>query len=738
MYLAVPVPWWTLALLIMAAVLVAYHAYARPVVPLLNWQRAVLTGLRLLALLLVLLFLLEPVRTEPAPRHDTVVPILIDQSRSMRIADLEGEPRIGRAVALVRDQLVPQLAEDFEVDVLTFGDELRPANLATVAADATRTNLAGALEAVGERYQGRSVAGVVVISDGGETGNSDAARIASERSMRVYAIGIGAARPGPDREVISVTAGEATAAESIVDVSVSVVSHGFADRPIELRLLEAGRLLQVRRIAPAGDGSPMREVFRVSPRLGMATLYTVDIPVEADELVTENNTRSVLVRPATRTRRILLIEGAPGYEHSFLKRAWLADRGITLDAVVRKGQNDRGEYTFYVQGDYERAAALATGYPLTRKALFRYDAVVFANIEAEFFRPDQLTQTAEFVADRGGGLLMLGPATLRGRGWSGSGLEYVMPVELVDRSRPVDYVKPGGESNKLVLTADGVSHPMMQLAPTAEETRAKWTQVPALGGSVSVGDIKPGASVLAVTQAESSPGPRPLVVVQRYGSGRAMVFAGLAAWRWRMMLPADDRTYETFWGQVASWLTASAPDPVTVTASGAAVPGETVRLDVRVRDAVYQPLIDAEPVVVVTGPGGDEQEVRPALVDGATGLYTAEIRPAEPGVYRFEAVVERGGTRVGEASEWLLVGGADVELADPWLNDEVLRRTATASGGRYLLPDDVSQLRELVLADASDQVPPVIHNLWRNVWMFLLVVVLLSGEWFLRHAWGMK
>ena len=93
----------------MAAVLVAYHAYARPVVPLLNWQRAVLTGLRLLALLLVLLFLLEPVRTEPAPRHDTVVPILIDQSRSMRIADLEGEPRIGRAVALVRDQLVPQL-----------------------------------------------------------------------------------------------------------------------------------------------------------------------------------------------------------------------------------------------------------------------------------------------------------------------------------------------------------------------------------------------------------------------------------------------------------------------------------------------------------------------------------------------------------------------------------------------------------------------------------------------------
>lgn len=738
MYFAVPVPWWMLALLIVAAVMVACYAYARPVVPLSNWQRAALTSLRLLALLLVLLFLLEPVRTEPAPRHDIVVPILIDQSRSMRIADLEGKSRIGQAVALVRDKLVPQLAEDFEVDVFTFGDELRPANLATVAADATQTNLVGALEAVEERYQGRSVAGVVVISDGGETGSSDAARIASERSMRVYTVGIGAAKPGPDREVTSVTAGEATTAESIVDVSVSVVSHGFADQPIELRLFEAGRLLQVRRIVPAGDGSPMREVFRVSPRPGVATLYTVDIPVEADELVTENNTRSVLVRPATRAKHILLIEGAPGYEHSFLKRVWQADPGIALDAVVRKGQNDRGEHTFYVQGDRERAAALATGYPLTRKALFRYDAVVFANIEPEFFRPDQLTQTAEFVAERGGGLLMLGRATLRGRGWSGSGLEYVIPVELVDRLRPVDYVKSGDESNKLVLTTDGISHPMMQLASTAEETRAKWAQVPVLGGSVSVGDIRPGASVLAVNQVESSFEPRPLVAVQRYGSGRAMVFAGQAAWRWRMMLPADDRTYETFWGQVASWLTASAPDQVTVTASGAAVSGEAVRLDVRVRDAVYQPLIDAEPVVVVTGPGGDEQEVRPTLVDGATGLYTAEIRPTESGMYRFEAVVERGGVRMGRSSEWLLVGGADVELADPWLNDEVLRRTATASGGRYLLPGDVSQFRKLVLADAPDQALPVIHDLWRNVWMFLLVVVLLSSEWFLRHAWGMK
>jgi hypothetical protein len=28
-----------------------------------------------------------------------------------------------------------------------------------------------------------------------------------------------------------------------------------------------------------------------------------------------------------------------------------------------------------------------------------------------------------------------------------------------------------------------------------------------------------------------------------------MVFAGEASWRWRMLLPATDRSYETFWKQ---------------------------------------------------------------------------------------------------------------------------------------------------------------------------------------------
>ena len=736
MTLAAAIPWWAITLLVAVAVLVAYGAYARPVLPLTLGQRVSLTGFRLLALLLILFFLLRPVATDPASTADAVVPVLLDRSRSMRIADVDGMRRIDQAVALLNDAILPGLGDDFEVETLAFGDEVGPIDPAAVEPDASRTDLVGALEAVRARYPDRSLAGIVLLSDGGDTSGREAASVVAGGMLPVYAVGVGALRPPRDREVASLTAGDATVTGSVVDISASVVSHGFELAPIEVQLLEDGRLLQVRRVTPPAGGSPVRIVFPVSPKTDVATVYTVEIPADEGEVVAENNRRSVLVRPPGRPRRLLMLEGAPGYEHSFLKRVWLADRGVALDAVVRKGQNDRGEHTFYVQGAPDRTAALATGFPADRAALFDYHALVVANVEPAFFRREQLAMIADFVAERGGGLLLLGSVTLTGRGFAGSSVEDVVPLELSGRIR-TDPADAAGETYTVMLTDDGAAHPMMQLGSTVSETREQWSEVPRLGGNVPVGPPKPGASVLARILVRPG-GSQPLVAVQRYGSGRSMIFAGEAAWRWKMLLPAEGRTYDTFWGQVARWLAASAPEPVAVTTAGGRSVGDRLRLDVHLRNTEYRPILDATPRVRVFTPAGEAMELQPRLADAATGRYAAEFAAGAPGVYRVEATAAVGERVPVTAEEWILIGGADAELTDPRLHDQVLRRVATASSGRYLEAADLDDLRTLLLAGAPNEAPPVTRELWHGVWSFLLVVVVLTAEWSLRRAWGMR
>ncbi len=268
--------------------------------------------------------------------------------------------------------------------MLGFGDAIAPVAPAQLSASRDGEAMSrGRSPGIRDRYRGRAVAGVVLLSDGGDT--SGAGERAAEGGPPIYTVAVGSPTAGKDREILGVTAAEAILDDSRVDLAVSAVSHGLGNAPIELRLLENGRPIDVRRVTPAAEGSPVREVFHVSPGRGAPTVYTVETPVAAGELVPENNARSTLVQPPSRTRRVLLVEGAPGFEHSFLKRAWTSDRGIEIDSVVRKGKNEQGADTFYIQAAQSRSDSLAAGYPATREALFRYDAVVLANVEGHQF-----------------------------------------------------------------------------------------------------------------------------------------------------------------------------------------------------------------------------------------------------------------------------------------------------------------------------------------------------------------
>jgi uncharacterized membrane protein len=701
-----------------------------------------LAAVRFVTLVLLLLLLMRPVARSARDLSDAVVPILVDTSRSMSIEDADGARRIDRAREALTDELLPALSARFRTEVLAFGESLSPASPAGLGASARRSDLTGALEAVRERYRGQVIAGIVVLSDGGDTGGV-AGRTRAEAAAPVYPLGVGARAVDRDREVLSVTAAEAVLDESRGDLAVSAVSHGHGTSPVELRLLENGRVIEVRRPVPAADGSPVREIFHVSPGRGVPSIFTVEIPGGSDELVPENNTRSVLVQPPARPRRILLVQGAPGFEHSFLRRAWSADGGLEVDSVVRKGKNEQGSDTFYIQAAASRSAALVSGYPERREDLFAYDAVVLANMEGTLLTRSQLEMTRDFVGRRGGGLLVLGAQSFLRRGLVDGPLEEVLPLDLGERGRgsPQAPDQSPPAPNRVALTTAGESHPIMQLTAGIDGTRKRWDAVPALASIAPLGGPRPGASILAVT---NGPGgiPRALVAVQRYGEGRSMVFTGEAAWRWRMLMPATDRSYDTFWRQAVRWLALSAPDPVNVIVPAGAAPGDVLALRVAARGRDFEALRDASVDVRVTRPDGRVESV-PAAIDTSDegdGVFLARYRADEPGVYRATASVRRPDETTVSAGTSILVGGADPEMTDPRLNLQVLQRIAATSGGRMVGRGEAGTLADQLQANlpAAAERLRASRDLWHNGWSFTAIILLLAGEWILRRRWGLR
>jgi len=163
-------PWWLTVLAALALAAAVFAAYRRPLAPLSTTQRAVLIALRAAALVALLLVLFRPVALLPsAGDRDQVVPVLVDVSRSMRVADADGSARIARAAALLRYDLLPLLSQQFRTELLAVGDAVEAASIDALTARANQSDLSGALASVRERFRGQRVAGVVVLSDGGDT-----------------------------------------------------------------------------------------------------------------------------------------------------------------------------------------------------------------------------------------------------------------------------------------------------------------------------------------------------------------------------------------------------------------------------------------------------------------------------------------------------------------------------------------------------------------------------------------
>ena len=393
-----------------------------------------------------------------------------------------------------------------------------------------------------------------------------------------------------------------------------------------------------------------------------------------------------------------------------MRRAWSRDPGLEVDAVGRKGKNVDGQDTFFVQAATARAAALTRGFPARREDLYAYDGIILADVEGDLLTRAQLAMTADFVSERGGGLLVVGGRSFALRGLGGTPIEEALPLELSDRRgsalRPAAALdRPA--TDKLALTAEGEGHPAMRIGDTPADTRRLWAALPALASTSPVGGPRPGATVLAVTSAPTGV-VYPLVAVQRYGRGRSMTFSGEASWRWKMMLPSTDRSFELFWRHAARWLAGAAPDPVSIALPENAAAGDDVVVEIEARDASFVPVGDAVVDATVTTPGGETRPIKLRRT-ASVGRYAADLRLDEPGLYRVSADAHRADVQLGSAVRWLYAGAVDREFVDPRLNEAWLRRVTRATGGRYVRPAEASKIVGVaagVRTAAGDSRPP--------------------------------
>ena len=156
-----------------------------------------------------------------------------------------------------------------------------------------------------------------------------------------------------------------------------------------------------------------------------------------------------------------------------------------------------------------------------------------------------------------------------------------------------------------------------------------------------------------------------------------------------------------------------------------------------VRDHDFKPVANAEVAIELTAPNGEKRQLPAALSTPQTGRYVVAARFDQQGVYKIDAMATRNGETIGSASRPALVGGVDLEMTQPRLNEAVLRRLAAENSGRYLPIDQVGQLPSLLRASSVEAGTPEMRDLWHNGWSLLAIIGLLAAEWVARRRVGL-
>ncbi len=717
-----------------------------------NWRVWLVWALESAMVALLLLLLWEPAITVAELKsQQNIIAVLVDDSRSMAIADAGADGKTTREAAAVKtleDGVLAGLQRKFQTRVYRLdagltrldnpdGDAGKAgAGLGGLVAGtepgAGATHINAGLRRLVAETSDLPVGAVVLLSDGAENGSGDAGggidvetiNALHNRRLPVHTIGFGKEKAGHDLEMDDAAVAAKAMADSRMTATVSFHERGYARQKATIDVKDGDKLLATKEVTLDRDGVESSEtIFFNAGDAGVKSIAFQLEPLPGEDN-TANNAMTRLVDVSGDQRRILYVEGEPRWEFKFIRRAEAEDKGVDIVSMLRTTENK-----IYRQGIAD-PSELADGFPVKAEDLFKYQAILIGSVEAQYFTPVQQELLREFVDKRGGGILFLGGRfSLGDGGWASSSLADLFPTFLPNEKGTFHR-----DPATVQLTAAGAESPITRILDDRAANVERWRKLPYLADYQDPGAPKPGATVLAQMIAGKT---MPLLVTQNYGRGKTAVLATSGTWRWQMSSPLDDPSHDLFWQQLLRWLAADSPGQVVATMPQQTLMDEGhVQMTVVARDQEFTPAADAHVTAHMIGPDGLSAMVDLTPVPNTPGSYALDWTAEKPGSYVAEVTADRGGKELGKDVVDFRREDGVAENFHTEQNRDLLEKLSDETGGRYWQQDEIGRLtKEISYSEAGISVRDT-KELWDMPVVFLVLLGLMSADWLLRRKWG--
>ncbi|MCZ4410738.1 hypothetical protein O3Q51_18120 [Cryomorphaceae bacterium 1068] len=686
-------PTWALLLCPIAGLLFAGLLYFRnrSIAELSKGALWTLSTLRFLLVTIATFLLLGPlVRYFDISFEPPVIAIVADNSSSLVMG--EDSSATAQSVKDIFSQLSNDFSADYEVATYTFGSQLNEGN--EIDFSEPVTDISAVFSSLNDRYANRNLGAVVLLSDGIYNRGRNPRYLNNGLNAPIYAVAFGDTTVKRDARIAETAANRIAFLGNSFPIEAVIEADKMQGSSARFSISHKGEVLFSETI------DYNREVFSTTIRAVLEAKepglqrYSLSLQYLGEESTEINNTTSVFIDVLDDRQEVLVLGNSPHPDLKALREAIVSNDNYKVEVAL--ASDFEGDFTdFDLVILHQLPSATAAGRRI-EKTLSEGTVPIWVIV---------------------GKQTTLNSLTNFGLG-----------VSLVGRSNSTNDVKGEVNTNfSLFKLDDGVNN-LVQEAPPLQVPFGQWSQSNSTETLLyqKVGRIRTDDALL---------------VINSSNQGKSATLLGEGLWRWRLTdyaINENHEVFDSFVGSLVQYL-AVKEDKRLFRAYGPelAMENEALVFRAELYNPSYESINDADVELLIKSEDGTEF---PYFFSRTPQAYRLDVGSLPAGNYTYEAFLNKNGERLSDSGSFGVKPFA-LEGARLRADHQTLNLVSVNSGGAIYYPGDVSKLIQR-LNQGQGELKPVSYTneIFSSIlnfrWIFFILLLLLSAEWFIRKYLG--
>lgn len=653
-------------------------------------QVRLLMGLRFLSFFLIAFLLLSPfIRNLKKFTRNPVIIAAWDNSSSMAASG--DSAATAQQLLALQEEINNDLGSEFEVIDYRFGEQ--PETGEALNFSEKKSDYSRLITAVNNNHFNQNIGALILVGDGIYNQGRNPVNLLDEVAFPIYTIGYGDTTIVADSRIRNVRMNRTAFSGNKFPVEVDVQFSKLKNKALKLSILKDNTEVESVMITPPNDNYFVTREFILEAGTPGLQHYSAKIETVENERNTENNTSKFVINILEDKQKILI-----------LSDGWHPDIGAIKNTLEE-------------QKSYDVSVFTEEPYPADLKD---FNLIIINQLPTAGKSMAQVIEKSESM--RLPLLFIVGSRT------------FIPQLNTLAQGAEITPLAGSGEE------AQAVMNPGYATFKLSEDFATMLPKFPPLQVTFADYELDAGFTPLFYQKLKNIETGKPLMATGKIDGRKIGFIFGEGIWRWRLFDYYQNQSHLRFnelVNQLVQYLALREnEDNFIIDFNPVYAETDDVILTAEVYDDAFERVTSGE-VNIVLKNSEDEEFSFTFDVQGEDYYLNTGHLPV--GDYTFRASVKLGNETYTESGNFT-VSPVNLENVVTRADHNLLYQLASLSGGRFYLPNQANNMIDRL--KSGNQLKSVtyyqemINELLNLRWLFAILLLLLSVEWFLRKYWG--